>query len=277
MEQIEKIQGTEKEFIKVFQELCYSRSSWQVWADLMAAMACTLANSVDKTEPRHTAREKEYAECIKRLGGVEKPAKCFAIVVEALERNPDQDFLGKLYMSLELGNHWKGQFFTPYNVCECMASITINDNVQTLEKQEWISVNDPACGAGATLVAAANIFHRKKINYQTRVLFTANDIDRVVAQMCYIQLSLLGCAGYICIGNTITNPLVGHVLFPQEMEGQELWITPMFQSNVWAWRRLFHSLGSLGGSADTKQTIEKEHYYMFFDFEKKEEMQWEQI
>lgn len=103
MEQIEKIQGTEKEFIKVFQELCYSRSSWQVWADLMAAMACTLANSVDKTEPRHTAREKEYAECIKRLGGVEKPAKCFAIVVEALERNPDQDFLGKLYMSLELG------------------------------------------------------------------------------------------------------------------------------------------------------------------------------
>ena len=70
MEQIEKIQGTEKEFIKVFQELCYSRSSWQVWADLMAAMACTLANSVDKTEPRYTAREKEYAECIKRLGGV---------------------------------------------------------------------------------------------------------------------------------------------------------------------------------------------------------------
>lgn len=48
MEQIEKIQGTEKEFIKVFQELCYSRSSWQVWSDLMAAMACTLANSVEK-------------------------------------------------------------------------------------------------------------------------------------------------------------------------------------------------------------------------------------
>lgn len=135
MEQIEKIQGTEKEFIKVFQELCYSRSSWQVWADLMAAMACTLANSVDRTLPRHTAREKEYAECIDRLGGVEKPAKCFAIVVEALEHNPDQDFLGKLYMSLELGNHWKGQFFTPYNVCECMDGITINDNMQALESR----------------------------------------------------------------------------------------------------------------------------------------------
>ena len=64
MEQIEKIQGTEKEFIKVFQELCYSRSSWQVWADLMAAMACTLANSVDKTLPRHTARENGWITAV---------------------------------------------------------------------------------------------------------------------------------------------------------------------------------------------------------------------
>lgn len=106
----EKISGTEKEFIDVFKKMCYSRSSWQVWADLMAAMACTLANVSDRTEPGYSRRENEYAECIKRLGGIEQPSKCFAIIVEALERNPDQDFLGKLYMNLELGNHWKGQF-----------------------------------------------------------------------------------------------------------------------------------------------------------------------
>lgn len=64
MEQIEKIQGTEKEFIKVFQELCYSRSSWQVWADLMAAMACTLANSVDKTLPQGILREKKSMQSV---------------------------------------------------------------------------------------------------------------------------------------------------------------------------------------------------------------------
>ena len=80
---------------------------------------------------------KRQTECIERLGGVEKPAKCFAIVVEALERNPDQDFLGRLYMSLELGNHWKGQFFTPYDVCRCMAEITIQDNIQNLQKDVY--------------------------------------------------------------------------------------------------------------------------------------------
>lgn len=157
-----KTGNKEKEFLDIFQQMCYSRSSWQVWADLMTAIACTLANSVDKTLPRYTTREKEYAECIDRLGGVDKPAKCFAIIVEALDQIPEQDFLGRLYMNLGLGNHWKGQFFTPYPVCECMAEITINDNIKNLEKKEWISVNDPACGAGATLVATANIFRKKK-------------------------------------------------------------------------------------------------------------------
>ena len=250
-----EIQGTKKEFIKIFNEMCYSRSGWQVWSDLISTMACSIANAVDRSEPRFSNREKEYANCIERLGGVDKPAKCFAIVVEALERNPEQDFLGELYMELELGNHWKGQFFTPYNICKMMSEITVGDVDRQIEEKGYISICDPACGAGATLIAAANSMRNAKHNFQNHVLFVGQDIDRIVGMMCYIQLSLLGCAGYICIGNTITNPLVGHVLFPQEMEGQELWITPMFQSNVWAWRRLFHSLGSLGGSAYTNLTI----------------------
>lgn len=90
------IQGDSKEFLKVFNQLCYSRSAWEVWADVITVMACSIANAVDRNTKRHESRENEYARCIKRLGGVEKPAELFAIVVEALERNPDQDFLGAL-------------------------------------------------------------------------------------------------------------------------------------------------------------------------------------
>ena len=242
-----------------------------MWADLMAAMACTLANSVDKTLPRHTAREKEYAECIDRLGGVEKPAKCFAIVVEALERNPDQDFLGKLYMSLELGNHWKGQFFTPYDVCECMAETTVHDNMQKLQSKEWISVNDPACGAGATLIAAANTFRRKGFNYQTQVLFVANDIDRVTAQMCYIQLSLLGCAGWVAVANTISNPVCGDPLMPDEKPGQEFWYTPFYFREEWCRRRQLKIFREqFGALVVPLRKIEAERTTFYFDFEKGE-------
>lgn len=232
MKRSEVIQGTEKEFLDIFNRLCYSRSSWQVWADLISAIACSLSNAADRTPEHFDAREKEYAQCIERLGSVEAPAEILCIIVMALENEPDQDFLGKMYMNLNLGNHWKGQFFTPYSVCKLMSQITAGKADRQIEEQGYISICDPACGAGATLIAAANNMKSSKYNFQNHVLFVGQDIDRVVAQMCFIQLSLLGCAGYICVGNTLTNPLTGHVLFPKENEGQEIWYMQIGRAHV---------------------------------------------
>jgi type I restriction-modification system DNA methylase subunit len=239
------MQECEKEFIDIFRSLCDSRSTWQVWADLMSAISCSLSNATDRRQPHYDNREKEYADCIKRLGSVGVVARIFAVIVNAYELRPNQDFLGKMYMFLELGNHWKGQFFTPYTVCELMARVSISDKQAEIKEKGYISVNDCACGAGALLIAAANMFREQGINYQNHVVFVAQDIDRVAGLMCYIQLSLLGCAGYVCIADTLTNPLCGSVLFPQEKEDQELWVTPMFASDVWQCRRIYHSMNSL--------------------------------
>lgn len=244
------IQGTEKEFMTEFQKLCQTRSSWQVWADLMTCIACAISN---KADPEHfDSREKEYKACIEGIGQAEAAAKIFAIIAIALENNPQQDFLGQMYMSLGLGNHWKGQFFTPYHLCEAMARLQIDDLDQKIEEDGYISINDPACGAGATLIAAANMAKKCRHNFQDHVLFVAQDIDRITGMMCYIQLSMLGCAGYVCIADTLCNPLAGPVLFPNEGEGQELWYTPMFlQSEVWTWRRVFRWLDM--GKKDGRQ------------------------
>lgn len=165
VKQSEPIHGTEKEFLDIFQTMCYSRSSWQVWADLITAMACSLSNATDKSRKHYESREKEYAQCIERLGSVEAPAKILAIIVEALEKNPEQDFLGKMYMQLNLGSHWHGQFFTSYNICKLMSEITCDDVNKQIEEKGYISVCDSACGAGATLIAAANTMKRSKYNF----------------------------------------------------------------------------------------------------------------
>lgn len=234
--EVQEIQGTKQEFLKVFREMCYSRSAWQVWADLISMIACSLANSTDpdKAGVRYLEREQEYKQCAERLGGVDKPSRCMAVIVEALERNPEQDFLGELFMELKLGNHWKGQFFTPYCVCKAMSNMVTGDVDEQIEQRGYISVCDPACGAGATLIATVSEMKLSKYNFQNHVLFVGQDVDRVAGMMCYIQLSLLGCAGYICIGDTLTNPVTGHVLFPQEREGQEFWYMPMFRMDVWS-------------------------------------------
>ena len=47
------------------------------------------------------------------------------------------------------------------------------------------------------MIAAANHLRRKNMNYHHHVLFIGQDVDRVAGMMAYIQLSLLGCPGYI--------------------------------------------------------------------------------
>ena len=226
--------GTEKEFLDLFQKLCYSRQRWQVWADLMKAWACSISNATDRNPEHFDRREKEYSQCIERLGGVEIPARLLSVVTLALEADPNQDFLGRIYMNLDLGSHWHGQFFTPYDVCVAMAKITIDGNIEQMRNKPYISISDPACGAGATLIAGINELRRRGINYQTEAVFMAQDIDEVAALMCYVQMSLIGAPGYVCVGNTLTNPCTGpSVLRPIEREGQELWFTPMYFAEKW--------------------------------------------
>lgn len=268
--QAEKLQGTEKEFLEVFKKLCYSRNSWEVWSDLMSVMACSISNAIDRSTEHFEKRENEYEECIKRLGSKEDAAKAFSIIMLALESNPNQDFLGEMYMKLNLGNHWRGQFFTPYHICEFMADVTGCET--EIEQKGYISVCDPCVGGGAMLIAAANSMRKSGVNYQNHAVFVGQDLDRVVALMAYIQLSLLGCPGYVIVGNSLTNPATGPVLFPQEKEGQELWITPMFFTPVWETRRTIQILKFNGGTVTTEKTVKKEHFYIFFNYSIEEDI-----
>ena len=184
----------QKELVKIFDEACYRHNRWQVWSDFVVMAAISISNTVDKAHAE--AREKMYLSMASKYNSreIECFAKMFAWIVMAIDQNQDQDFLGELFMCLGLGNDAGGQFFTPYCVCRAMAGMTCRDELKAkIESQGWVSVNDPACGAGALLIALANECRHPAldINYQTSVLFVAQDIDLIAGCMCYIQLSLL--------------------------------------------------------------------------------------
>ena len=251
--------ANEKMFLEEFELLCYSRNNWQVWTDFITATAIAIANLSEQNTKIREKREKEFEECIKGLGNHDVTSKMFGVVMMALEENPEQDFLGNIFMKLELGNHWRGQFFTPYSICELMAEMTSDDLEKKIKDKGWVSVNDCACGAGATLIAAANVFRKHNIDFQKHVLFTAQDVDRVTGMMCYIQLSLLGCPGYVVIANSLTDPMTGNsALFPVEKEGQEFWYTPMWYSDVWNMRRIWNQMDLLFASNKTGKDLTHE-------------------
>lgn len=232
-------------FAKKLRGLSGRFHTWEVWSDFVTMYAIAISNAFDKSH--YGAREAMYLKIISKYDKKERMVfpELVADVSNALESDPEQDFLGSVYMELELGNHWIGQFFTPYSICKCMAGITANNAVERIERDGYITINDCACGAGATLIAAVNqidieLYRAKSpLHWQDHVLVTAQDIDFTTGMMCYIQLSLLGCAGYVKIGNTLTDPI--HT-------GDDLsnyWFMPGYFRDVWHYRRIFHNMDAL--------------------------------
>lgn len=240
---------SQAEFARQFTNLCNTKSSWEVWADFVTMSALSIANALDRQGETRDKREKEYLGIINRYTKTEQQIfpELLAKLVEALEEDPEQDFLGEMFMALELGSHWKGQFFTPYSICQLMASLTIDSRADQIAARGWTSINDPCCGAGALLIAARNEMMKRGLGPR-QALYVAQDIDRTAALMCYLQLSLLGCAGYVVVGDALMQPSVsptGSPLLITPAEGQEVWLMPAFYDDVWAYRVQFEKVKCL--------------------------------
>lgn len=229
------------EFSKLIQSMTGKHQLWEIWADFVTMAACCISNSVDSVNRERrenlynrTAGKYEQDE-INNMGSL------LGLVTLALEEDPEQDFLGEMYMQLELGSHWHGQFFTPYNVSQMMAKISVNRNT-LLDKLEYSTAEftDCACGGGAMLIAAANAVKKALVdtgyNWQDKCLFVGQDLDGIAAKMCYIQLSLLGCAGFVKIGDTLRNPVAAGD------DPADYWFTPIYFSDVWVMRRKFRAM-----------------------------------
>lgn len=227
------------EFRSKFQLLLSPRSRpIDIWRDFIVMSACAISNTVDKSH--YDEREKRYLETINKYEKSQQHIfpELYANVVMALDENPEQDFLGRMFMDLHLDYEELKQIFTPYHVCQLMADITMGDLVQQVEEQGYVSINDCCCGAGANLIAAINsarhMLEDAGLNFQNHILIIGQDIEELVALMCYIQISLLGVAGYIKVGNALTEPMTSD----DSMENY--WFTPMYFSDVWHTRRMIH-------------------------------------
>jgi hypothetical protein len=242
---MEKRLSHRKEFVKMFRSLCCSHSTWDVWRDVIFMIAAEFSQPFDFRE----TREETYKSTAKKYSKQELEIfiKMLAELVFAFEKDGFDDILGSIYMELELGNNQRGQFFTPYPVCRVMSEMTLENCAEKIERKGYISINDPAVGAGALLIAAAETMKNHGINYQQNALFVAQDVDPVAAQMALIQMSLLGMAGYVIVGNTLT----------ADFSGYDYWYTPMYFHKAWVRRRAFEDFKALvancGNSSETSR------------------------
>lgn len=224
-----KVKSEYKKLVKLFNQLSGSRSLWQVFNDCIEMFALSIQNTFcfgqtfEKNENRYKDITKNYSE-----SEIETIVKIFAEITNALEANPFQDFLGDLYMQLDMGSSALGQFFTPYTVSYAMAVSSFDEkNAKAeLSQKGYISVLEPAVGGGANVIAFCEVLKNHDINYQTQCVIVCQELSKLTALMCYTALSLIGCAAVVKIGDSLSDPYTNYLA--ECSKGAEIWTTPMF-------------------------------------------------
>lgn len=254
------VRNTEqKRFVKLFSEICQWNSPWERWNDMITMFAIDIANPFDL---EHRQKRGElYASIARKYKPEElkRFAELLAEMVMQLEANPFQDFLGTMYMEMEMGNDHAGQFFTPFNLCSAMAKMIVTKERvrEEMDARGYLTINDPACGGGATMIAAAHAMHEIGFDWQNRAFFVGRDLDQTVAMMCYVQMSLIGCAGYVRIGDTLRDPPDCDLLLGEGTDNT--WYFPMtFISEEWRARIAGRRFLRVFGTAPHRKEDEKD-------------------
>lgn len=217
--------------LKTFKSLSgYEWDYWTLWTDFIEMMAISISNAVDLRQKDN--REERFRDITKKYTSDEMNIfkQMYADLIVDLEMGP-RDVLGEIFMELGLGDKWKGQFFTPHSLSKVMTNITLSkDKIQeSIEDKGFVSINEDACGGGATLIAGFNHIRQLGFNPQEILLIDASDIDRKACYMTYIQLSLLGA-------NAVVRERDG--LAPGTEEDTSTWYTPFYILNGWRFRRI---------------------------------------
>lgn len=188
-----------KEFISKLSNLDRLKSVSTVFNDFLTLSCCSLAQTVYRSD----ILEQKYLNIIKTYTKeqAEEFSKLLAFLVLGLEQAP-QDFLGQVFMSLNLGSQANGQYFTPYSVCKFMAEINFTE-IETIQNNQLITLSEPCCGSGGIIIAFAETLKEQGYTYQHQLFVEAIDIDETCFKMAYIQLSILGIPARVMLGDTL--------------------------------------------------------------------------
>lgn len=191
------------EIVKKIKQISGRYSTQIVFGDWIRCLALSISNACTLRNQLWQKREEEYKSIIAKYNEEEQLTfvEMAGLLVLAYEEEMG-DVLGEIYMESIGGNKNTGQFFTPYHVSLACAKLSIAYH------GEPIKLNEPTCGSGGMVVAAAQALKTQGVNYQSALDVVCQDLDWTAVFMCYVQLSLLGVKAIVVQGNTLTDPYI---------------------------------------------------------------------
>ena len=204
-----------KQFTKAFDELARHRERHDVFSDFLEMAVCAIRKRTLPPGPAADALEDQYMVVVKRSAhdDVRKMPTLLGITALAVQEG-GCDFLGQVVADLELINGHMGQFFTPYDVSRMIAEMTFDTVDEIIAEQGFVTVQEPACGAGGMIIAAADALERKGFDIGRQLYVDATDISPMCFKMSYLQASLRGIPATIRRGNTLSLEVFDQAVTP---------------------------------------------------------------
>lgn len=209
-----------------------SRDLRTVFTDFCEASAIAIRNRVDSHGFREREESYERIRSQYSAAQMDRFSEALALVAIEVTQNP-RDVLGETYMQLGIADRDRGQFFTPYNVAQLIAEMQLADTSTRVPPRPFLTIYEPACGAGAMVIAMTQALARRGLDYRERLHVTADDLSLTAVHMSYLQLSLLNVPALVNRRDSLT------------LEHFDTWATPAHVIGGWTRR-----LASLEHSAD---------------------------
>jgi hypothetical protein len=239
-----------KQFVKAFESLARHRERHDVFTDFLDMAVCAIRKKTLPLGSAADAIEAQYMAVVARnkVEDVRATPELLGITALAVQTG-GCDFLGQVVGDLELINGHMGQFFTPYDVSRMIAEMTLDTVGEVIAEQGFVTVQEPACGAGGMIIAAADAIERRGFDIGRQLYVEGTDISAMCFKMTYLQTSLRGIPATIRRGNTLTLET-----FDQAVTPAFLGFYATHQGSFDAWRR-----GEVGGTGNYDAEITQQN------------------
>ncbi|MGO4855040.1 N-6 DNA methylase [Phaeovulum sp. W22_SRMD_FR3] len=205
-------------FSKRMNDIDHSKRRTEVFRDFCEMAYLALANTTAQPA-KSDATEAEYMACVRRYrhkDDVRKMRDLLEIAVAAIAPG-SRDFLGEVAAELGALDASLGQFFTPYDVSRLIAEMNLSDAKSIIEDRGFITLQEPAAGAGGMVIAAADALEKQGFDPRCCLWFEATEINRSTFHMLHIQTAYRGLAGRNIHGNSLTVEKYDSTLTPNAL------------------------------------------------------------
>lgn len=196
----------EKEFIAHLKQYEPSKGLAEKFRDFCELAYCAYAKPMAEPE-RQEELEARYMQIVNTYRDKEAIRSYPRLIAMIFKGVQSGDFLGSVAAEIGALNSEQGQFFTLYHVSRLMAEMTIGEHEPRIEEKGYITMQEPAAGAGGMILATAHVLQNRGHDPSNCLFVSAIDINSLCYWMSYLQLTLAGIPAQVYRGNSLSQEM----------------------------------------------------------------------